>query len=166
MRGGTCRRDKRKGAVPGRTVPIAARPTPLSLFTSRLAPVKRAPVFPALTKASPFPSASICRPVIIEESFFPRKTAIGSSSMVMTEEVCTISKPLISQAYCLAIRRSSSRLPTKTKLALHSPAADTTPRRTSRGALSPPIISTITRIYPSAILPRLWPAAPFSGSFR
>ena len=54
---------------------------PLILFTIKVAPITTAPVEPALTKASPSPSARALKPTAIEESLFSLRTHLGSSHM-------------------------------------------------------------------------------------
>lgn len=53
----------------------------------------RAPVLPAETKASPFPSASRRRPTAMEQPLCSLRMLLGSSSIVMTSEASTISIP-------------------------------------------------------------------------
>ena len=135
------------GGVNGRTVPIAGRRTPLDFLTIRDAPVKSAPVFPALTHTSPRPSARSPSAIAIDESFFARTTDIGSSFIVITTSEFTISTSERSSDISPEIFLMISSLPTSIKLSsLHSFLASATPLSISSGALSPLIASTIILI--------------------
>ncbi len=61
--------------------------TPLILFARKVAPTVIAPVFPAETKASPFPSLSSLKPTPILESAFSLSTALASSHISILPDV-------------------------------------------------------------------------------
>ena len=132
------------GFLKGRTVAIADFCMPFILLTISVEPAWSAPVFPALTKASPFPSASIFSPTPIEESFFSLTTQSGASSIVTISAVWNISifgEPM-SSPLAEATARIMSSFPMKPKDTDGvSTAACTAPTSCSTGALSPLIIS-------------------------
>ena len=112
-------------ALLGITGPIAARRIPFTRLTMRVAPERRAPVLPAETKASPWPSDSIRRPMTMEEFFFFRMTLAGSSCISTTSSALAISMPSGRSAMLFSFRtfRISSPLPTRVICAPKSFAA-------------------------------------------
>lgn len=82
-------------------------------LTKKVAPMIRAPVLPAETKASPFPSASRRRPTAMEQPLCSLRMLLGSSSIVMTSEASTISIPSSGTAFSAATRRISASFPVR-----------------------------------------------------
>ena len=117
-------------------------------MTIIVAPKARAPLFPALAKASPLPSLRACIPTAMELSDFDLSTLSGSSSMVSTSVQCrtSILLKLPSIPSSLALLKSLSLSP-DTLISMPSTSiARAQPSSISPGALSPPKPSTIMRI--------------------
>ena len=110
-------------------------------FTMSVAPVSSAPVLPAETTASPFPSLSRFSATVMEESFLRLVAVLGSSSIVTTSRASTIS--ISEQPSSARQAFTSSSLPTSTISTPSSFFALTAPLTTAAGALSPPIASMI-----------------------
>ena len=127
----------------GTMVASAGRLMPRRVRTMRLAPTWSAPVLPAETKASPLPSLSIFRPTTMEESFFVRMALAGSSHISMTSVQFTSSMPSREMLLSAAVLRTRASSPTPMSWTPYSFTAAAAPSSTARGALSPPIISTI-----------------------
>ena len=127
----------------GTMVASAGRLMPRRVRTMRLAPTWSAPVLPAETKASPFPSLSIFRPTTMEESFFVRMALAGSSHISMTSVQFTSSMPSREMLLSAAVLRTRASSPTPMSWTPYSFTAAAAPSSTARGALSPPIISTM-----------------------
>ena len=127
----------------GTMVASAGRLTPRRVRTMRLAPTWSAPVLPAETKASPLPSLSIFRPTTMEESFFVRMALAGSSHISMTSVQFTSSMPSREMLLSAAVLRTRASSPTPMSWTPYSFTAAAAPSSTARGALSPPIISTM-----------------------
>ena len=114
-------------------------------LTTRVAPASRAPVDPAETKASPSPSRSIRRPTVREESFFRLKAVAGSSEISTTSDASRISTPAgrVFPPAASTARRTSAVLPTRITSVPYCSWASSAPWTTARGALSPPMASTM-----------------------
>ncbi|MPM51007.1 hypothetical protein SDC9_97753 [bioreactor metagenome] len=150
------------GFVNGSTVPIAARFTPLLLFSISEEPSKSAPVFPALTNASPTPSFNKFNPTDIEESLFDLTTENASSSIDITlpaAHIFTFEQSIFSLAIIPLIIFSS---PVRTSSAPDSFAPVTAPAIISRGPLSPLIASTIILISVQLPVPFRYIYSPLS----
>ena len=128
-------------AMRGSTGARAARRIPCMRLTVSVAPVSSAPVLPAETTASPFPSLSIVSATAIDESFLRRVAVLGSSSMVITSLAFTTSISPQPSASRQALTLSS--MPTSVTSTPSSLFALTAPFTISSGALSPPIASMI-----------------------
>ena len=124
-------------------VASAGRLMPRRVRTMRLAPTWSAPVLPAETKASPLPSLSIFRPTTMEESFFVRMALAGSSHISMASVQFTSSMPSREMLLSAAVLRTRASSPTPMSWTPYSFTAAAAPSSTARGALSPPIISTM-----------------------
>ena len=100
--------------VAGALAAVKARPElemirmPRMRLTMRVAALKSAPVLPAETKASPWPSRSMVRPTVMEESGLFRNALAGSSCMSMTSVAFTTLTRL-GRAPPAAARTSASR---------------------------------------------------------
>ena len=129
----------------GTTGAMAARRMPRTRLTSSVAAESRAPVLPALTKASPLPSFRRLSPTVREESFFSRKAVAGLSQISTTSEAWAISSPAGSSLSPISssTRRISSPRPTSTTSTPCSRTAASAPLTLEAGALSPPMASTI-----------------------
>ena len=110
-------------------------------LTISVAPVSSAPVEPAETTASPFPSRRRFSATVMEESFLRRVAVLGSSSMVTISRASTISNWQISSGF--RQRSISSFRPTSTTSTPSSFRARSAPFTISPGALSPPMASTM-----------------------
>ena len=124
-------------------VASAGRLMPRRVRTMRLAPTWSAPVLPAETKASPLPSLSIFRPTTMEESFFVRMALAGSSHISMASVQFTSSMPSREMLLSAAVLRTRASSPTPMSWTPYSFTAAAAPSSTAKGALSPPIISTM-----------------------
>ena len=122
----------------GTTVPMAGRFTPLMRLTMRVPPTTRAPVLPAETKASPSPSASICRPRAMLLSLYCFIIAVGSASMGITSGASAILIPSSEIPNFAAFSRSFSPSPVSMISHFQRSAAMRHPCNTASGALSPP----------------------------
>ena len=69
---------------------IAGLSIPFILPTSKVAPVNKAPEFPAEINTSPSPSFSILNPTTIDESFLCFIAIVGVSSISIVSVVCFI----------------------------------------------------------------------------
>jgi len=129
----------------GTTGAKAARRMPRIRLTIRVAADSRAPVDPAETKASPFPSLSRFRPTVMEESGFSLKARAGLSSMSMTWLAGTISMPWGGAWWPSLARQAvmSSVRPVRRISTPRSFWARRAPSMGAWGALSPPMASTI-----------------------
>ena len=109
----------------------------------RVAPVSRAPVEPAETSASPFPSRSMVSPTPMEVSFLRRNTVAGSSHISTVSVVAAISMPAGSS--CAPHWASASRMAFSSPVSTMSTPQCFCPARApftiSSGALSPPMAS-------------------------
>ena len=105
-----------------------------------------APVLPALTKASPRPSAKALSPTARELCLYSFRISVGSAQTGITMGASMNSKPEIS--FSSQILRISASFPTATMSTPSSFAAIAAPRIGAFGALSPPYISIITFIKP------------------
>ncbi len=123
----------------------ATRLTPRMRLAIMVAPTTRAPLFPALAKASPLPWARARRPTAMELSGFSFKTALGSSSMVRASLQSKISiwASWGERPSSLAQARSFSLSPARASWMPSSVWAWAQPRKISPGALSPPKASTM-----------------------
>ena len=129
----------------GITGPIAARRRPRIRLTTKVAPASSAPVEPAETKASPWPSLRRFRPTVREESFFTLKAVAGSSQISTTSLASRISTPLgrvVSPQASTHLRMSAAR-PTSKMSTPKVLWASNAPWTTAAGALSPPMASTM-----------------------
>ena len=77
----------------GIMVAIAGRFTPLMRLVIKVPPTAMAPVLPADTKASPFPSARARSPTAREVSEFSLSTEVGSACISNTRGALSISIP-------------------------------------------------------------------------
>ena len=155
--------NSRKGVLPGMTVASAGRLTPFTVRTMRLAPTCSAPVEPADTKASPFPSASIRRPTTMLESFFARTALAGSSHISMVSVAFTISMFFISMPFSFTQAAIFSASPTaRISTSGQSAVAAAAPFKIAAGALSPPMAS---RMIFMAVAPFLCSMVRYSVSF-
>src|SRR5947209_15433163 len=120
--------------------PIAGRSTPAIRRRPKSAPAMMAPLFPALTKASARPAATICTPRTMEEAFLLRTAWAGCSSMAMTSGASSICAHLPAPA---AVRASSTWRcgPRKTISTPSFRCASTPPATIWEGAWSPPTAS-------------------------
>ena len=148
---------------PGISAAKAARDTPLIRLTRKVAPIIRAPVLPALTKASPSPAARRRSPSAIEQFFFSLRMLLGSSSIPMTSGASKMAIPSREMPFSCATRRISSSRPTRATSTLYSSWASAAPLITSSGALSPPNASTITRMAQPSFLSFVLLAAKITG---
>ena len=128
--------------------PIAARRMPRTRLTISVAAERSAPVEPALTNASPCPSASIRRPTTMDDSFRVLTTDAGSSCISTTSSACAISTPCGSVSIPCRLRhaRICSPRPTSTTCTPSFSAASSAPSAAASGERSPPIASTTIRI--------------------
>ena len=128
------------GANPGRFIPFIR-------LTIKVAPTVNPPLFPAEIKASPLPAANSFSPTAIDVSLLLLIISVGVSSIVNTSVQLIISNPVISIAFSSATFLIILSFPTNTILSiLYSFLASTVPFKISKGALSPPIASTINFI--------------------
>ena len=129
----------------GTTGASAARRMPRMRLMSRVAAESSAPVEPAETKASPFLALSRFRPTVMEESGLSLKARAGLSSMVMTSLAGAISTPWGRSVLPSLFRQSrmTASGPVKIISTPKSSAARRAPSTGARGALSPPMASTI-----------------------
>ena len=120
---------------------------PFILPIITVAPVRRAPVLPAETKAFASPFLTRLSPTTIEESFFLLIAVVGTSSVLITSEAFTISIFSFGKLYFSSSFFIISSMPTRITLLPNSFTASTAPFTTSYGALSPPIASTAILIF-------------------
>ena len=107
----------------------------------------------------------------MEESFLLRMALAGSSHMSIVSVQFTSSMPSSGMLCSAAVLRTSSSLPTPMSETPYSFTAAAAPSSTARGALSPPIMSTmifISRVSPFrwlALSGRFASSAPKGGAF-
>ena len=134
---------------------------PWMRLVMRVAPVSKAPVEPADTKASPPPSRSMVSPTPIEVSFFRLNTVAGSSHISTVCEDAAISIPAGSsrRPHCFKASRIAVSSPVSTMSTPQRFCPASAPFTISRGALSPPMASRIIfiRQVPPLVLRQSFP---------